>query len=386
MNKILKKLVIGGIIVTQLITVSTPVFAEVDSYTADGDLSLAKCFSKGGFDFVSFMQAATFVDTFDEAMLQPWIDVLWRNQCQALDLIRLIDQQDAAKSQIRDAFLTCNTEKIPELRKRYYEFTVEIYYARHIVDESAIKDLTDDLRKDPGILENVFTKRAEIYTDMKERYVITDYFTQEEFDDFFEELVSKYADRVYDYVSCEGGSWSEVAEKWEEFKKHFTEDLGGLKEFGEGVAGEWKNITNELKTMKVVSLLKGEESFGAFLGSFVDTSINGLNFDDFADEFSEDAMKNIPNFNVSTQRDFVTSVQSSAKGFELEQIEKEMKANFGILYGTTGDESIELFLTHLDGTADDDENNGLIEITTNSYPNLTKMQGDIDVILGKQCE
>jgi hypothetical protein len=381
-----KKIAITALIASQIVSVST--VANADLYDDEGNLSLGQCFSNGGMDFVAFMQASSFVDGFEESLLQPWVDVLARNQCQAMDLITLIDAQDSRKSQIRDAFLTCNNEKIPELKKLYYELTAEIYYARHIVDEEALKGLSKDTATDPGMVANIFTNKARIYSDMKERYVRDGYFTQEEFDDFFDELDTAYADRKYDYVLCEGSSWGEVSEKWTEFKENFTEDLGGLKEFGEGVAGEWKNIAQEAKTMKVVSLLKdNEESFGSFLGSFVNTSINGLNVDDFADEFAEDALKNIPSFDVGTQKDFVTNIQSSTKAFEIEEIEKKMRSNFVVLYGTTGDESIELFLNNLDGRGDHlEDTEGFIEITEQSYPNLTKMQDDIDTILSKQCE
>src|SRR3990167_7168103 len=115
---------------------STTTFAEEisdnDPY-ADGKLSLIKCIQKGGLDFWAFWDSVIYSDNLSEGVIEPWNDVLELNQCHSSDVLMLAKKQDALRKAIRDAFMTCNTQKIPSLKEKFLRITAEIYYVRHVV-------------------------------------------------------------------------------------------------------------------------------------------------------------------------------------------------------------------------------------------------------------
>ncbi len=390
------KSLIAGLLLCVLVWPSSALAYESDDERRDGEFSPGACIKKGGQDWLGFLRAMAAADSFNETYLQPWVDVFGRNQCHSVALLNLIAQADHARSTVRDSFLSCNTEKAADAQKKFYKLTAEIYYVRHVVAEKKSKGYNKDIIENhPLEVAKLFKPKDQLYNEMKERYVgdNNNLFTEEEFELVFNEIVDRNINQRESFLVCDKGSWQQAAEKLAEFKAHFTEDLGGLKEFGENVAGEWQNIVNEAKTMKIVALIGGQDkAVGEFFKSFIDVSVNGNpDLEYFGEEFVEELKKQTPNWTQQTivsQKDFIQSVESSAAVFALFDLEKEMKSNFATLYGTTGDETIELFLDTLDGrgkTQNQKDTEGTIEVLTAAFPLIDKVGQDLDSVGKKQC-
>ena len=191
----IKKGIISVLLTGSLLVGGVGTVANAES---DAAITVQKC-KDGGFEFIAFLKATAGLNGFD-GMLEYWKDFL-RNNCHAFDLYSLDDQQDAVKKSIQDAFLHCESEKVPALENQYDKLEAEIYYVRHLTKVSAVnetltlgiantglEDLTlndDDYIKDLMISKKRFDSRIE------------------DFDEFFESLVVKYSDRKYQYIKCD---------------------------------------------------------------------------------------------------------------------------------------------------------------------------------------
>jgi len=354
---------------------------DIDPYTSDGDLSLMRCFSKGVSEFSAFSDAMIWNDNWKEGLIEPWNDVIFRNQCQTNDIINLVKQQDKIRSQIRNSLMTCKTQKVPALETAYYKISAEIFYSRHIVD-SYYAGLV------PSVLleENDFAimSRDKIYTQMKAKYVNANMFEQDKFDAFFLQTEAKYKDRHKTYIICNKGSWNSVGESWDEFKDFFTEDFGGLKEGYNGVKGQYLELENDVTHTKIVQLFKGNASLSDYASSFVSAKINNQAPMDTINEIGEELVKDLPTTDMSSvsNKELLSFNSFKQSQHDLKSIEIEMQANFDLLYGNNTD-SVEIFIDNLDGNKSDTL--GLIEILDNSIPVLIDMKKGLNNINSKQC-
>lgn len=380
-----------GTLIGTLINVATgtnPLFAaepsNIDPYI-NGDLSPGKCIDKGGLDFELFWDSVIYNDNLKEGVVEPWIDVLKRNQCHSNDVYGLIKQQDKIRKYIRDAFLTCNTQKLSQFKKAFNKLTSEIYYVRHVVDVSMFSKAIE-------------TNRTDLYNKMSGQYVNEDFFSQQDFDNFFIQIESKYKNRRDKYIECEKGSWQAVGEKWEEFVKFFTEDAAGLKEaqksIGVKIMGSGENVSqnslsNELKSLKTVELFTTDESFTDYLGSYVQMNINNAKPKDSLQEvndfLSRQQFGSTSKSATPTQRELAASKNLSDTIFAIDQTTLDIKTTFDGLYRKSADENLELFINGLDGRLTEGQNDGLIEIINNSFVPLSDMLKMSKRILDRQC-
>lgn len=322
----------------------------------DGNLSLVRCIKKGNIDFGIFWDAVIYNDSFWEGIVEPWKDVIYRNQCQALDVIALVNQQDGLRNRIRDAFLTCRSEDLPDLKRRFHELTAEIFYVRHIVEGLSLS-LPFDVLSTRQIAKTTIKTRDKLYNEMYNQYVKKGkFFTSGELDSLFIEFENKYADSIWDteeekpgpYIICDRGSWQEVTEKWQEFKEFFTEDLGGLRDAGESLEARGRAVAQEFEQIDITKLIKNKESFGDYLASFVEVGINNVaakqGFEEIADKFS----KNLPSMSVPTQGQLISGITSEAKRVEIDTMIADMSANFYVQYKDASDGTVKTFLEELD--------------------------------------
>ncbi|MEK7672243.1 MAG: hypothetical protein AAB373_00005, partial [Patescibacteria group bacterium] len=260
--------------------------AEVNNTdpSTDGKLSLIKCIDKGNLDFLTFLKAATLSDGVTEGFFEPWVDVIYRNQCHSMDVYGLIKQQDKVRMAIRDALLTCQKEKMPQLKRAFTRLNAEIYYVRHIVDASLITRLPSEITEE--FRESLYTDRNKLYGEMAEKYIGEDGLTQQELDMFFIGLEAKYEGRKASYIVCEKSSWETVGEKWEEFMKFFS-DGAGVIEAGESISANAEKLGEELATIKTVELFTGEEGFTDYVTSFTKVTLNGLPVKDGLSEIGD---------------------------------------------------------------------------------------------------
>jgi len=182
-----------------------------------------KCFKKGGQDFMTFLNSTMFSEGFSDSVIEPWKDVLFRNQCHALDVLGLVKQQDKIRSAIRDAYLMCKNQKIPKLKTAFNRMSAEIYYVRNAVDA----DLAATLPFDSSNLNAAEKNPEELKKEMKAKFLDKKKFDNaEDFNNFFNGMVQKYEDRLDSYTRCNKGSWQAVKDKFTEFVKFFSEGMG----------------------------------------------------------------------------------------------------------------------------------------------------------------
>lgn len=355
---------------------------DTDPYTDDGRLSLIRCIKKGNLDFGVFWDSVIYNDNLQEGVVEPWVDILYRNQCHANDVIALVRQQDNVRKAVRDAFLTCNTEELPRLKKTFHELTAEIYYVRHSVDGGLALSLPFDLLTTRQFTESVIKDRGAIYNEMYNRYVSADFLSEVELNDLFLELEIKYADRINPeggpgaYVFCDRSSWQEVAEKWQEFQTHFMEDFGGLKSAKETLEARANEISEDLDNLKITDLVKGDMTFAAYMKSFVQVNINNMEAKEGFEETSAKFLENLPNFTAPSQKDLLGALSSADQVHNVAKLKTEMAANFYVLYKNASDETIATFL---------DELKGLIDTIDASFPLTTQIKGCADTMNARQC-
>ena len=239
----------------------------------DGKISLVSCVQKGGLDFTLFLNALIFNEKFWEEMYEPWKDVFYSNQCHAIDLLGLLDQESAVRSAIRKAFLTCKTEDLPKLKRDYDEILGEIYYVRHVIDRKAVFSTPFGLLKNNPTMVEI--PKSKLRQQMSAKYQAKDKkeeakgkMSKDEFNIYFDGLEIKYNERKKEWLDCPNAAWSDVVEKWDEFYKWLTEDFGGAKSAYEDVAAQAEHSWSEFEGMFT------KEFWSEVAGNMVEMSIN----------------------------------------------------------------------------------------------------------------
>ena len=400
---------------------------EKDKETQDANtnsgLSVAKCFEKGSLEYVLFLNTFIFSDGITEGIVQPWKDVLVRNQCHGMDISGLLNQQDKVSKYIRDSFLTCKTENLPAYKKAFNEINVEIYYVRHVVDAGVVISLPYDLlslkvstlKAIDGNLENseFYYPRDKLYADMKQKYATDGYFDDDAFNLLFGKIENKYIDKKEQYVLCDSGSFDQVGEKFQEFIDSFSEmgedfekDIGGAAEGILEAVGEEGGFPIDSFNAK---------SFGDFLGSYVKTNVNkqapmaglselqeysqeyvdmlenaaktvaymakeattkqndGYNLD-FGEEGEEKAPS--PSELPSSVEDLLKKYQFESNRFDTEAMRSKMAAIIEANYGNVGDQVISAYVSEL---------NALNVTITAAYPKINVIKECSKKMNEKQC-
>lgn len=383
-----KYLIIIGLGLTLLLN-NMISYADTTTQDSEGNLSVIRCLQKGNIDFGAFLSSMIYNDSLTEGILEPWKDVLSRNQCQSSDIYTLIKQEDKMRAAIRDAFLTCNNESVAQLKKSYQKMMVEIYYIRHIVDTGLLGRLPvpahTSIFKDAAIV-----KRDQLYNDMSKKYVNASFMSQADFDLLFLKLESKYADRKNKYVECTSSVWEPVGNKWKEFVKFFTEDAGGLKDAGKNIGaaavggkkdGKGPSLLNEIKTIKFVELFTTNESVLDYVKSFGQLNVNNLTPTAALDEAKE-----FIETHSLTQGQLVTTKKSAEDRYLMEKDIVQIKADFDARYKSASDGSMEQFLNALDGRITGKQDDGTLEIINDSFAPLNEILSLSTQIKDRQCK
>lgn len=311
----------------------------IDPYIGD-NLSMAKCFAKGNTDILLFLNTIIFNDGIKEGIIEPWKDVLSRNKCQMIDVVSLIKQQDKIRKYIRDAFLTCNNQKLDSLKRAFNTLNAEIYYVRHVVDGSIVISLPYDILstrilEDP---ESMFYPTQKLYNEMFERYVNGGDFEKGEFDVFFAKLGFKYKDRKNTYVLCENDSWEEVSQKWSEF----IESIGGL-------APAWKNLEKGIagRAEKIVEATT-DQGIVAYLSGIIQINLNNMALKPGFEEVLNSIEKYVPNVDVPTQSQLLRALDSADSTYNTAQMRQSLVSEFEVLYKDINDSGVSIIVNELD--------------------------------------
>lgn len=303
--------------------------------------TVGQCIAKGNLDFILFLKASTLKDGFYESIIEPWEDVLMRNKCQSSDIMSLTNQQDKVRSQIRDAFLTCNTQKIPNLKIAFNKYNMEIYYVRHVVDGKVIASLPYELLS-TRMLENpnkLIYPKEKLYAEMVDKYVTPNLISKKDFDQFFNLIETKYKDRKNTYISCENDSFDRVSQKF----KEFINTIGGItpawdfanKQIG-GAAEKLREAVADL-------------SIKSFISGLVQFNFNKLPYKAGFEEISRNINKYIPGVstNAPTQSTMLQALTSADKTYELAKERTAIATDFEATYKETSDFTVELLANEL---------------------------------------
>lgn len=368
---------------------SAVAYADPVTQDSSGNLSVIRCIQKGNIDFVAFLKTMMVADSFNEGIIEPWNDVLSRNQCQSNDVYSLIKQEDKIRSYIRDAFLTCNNQSVPQLKKAYQRIIVEIYYVRHIVDTGVLGRLPipahTSIFRDAALVG-----RNQIYKDMAEKYVSESFMTQAEFDLLFLKLESKYADRKNQYLDCTKSSWEEVGKKWKDFVKFFKEDAAGLKDAGKTIGavttGKGPSLWNEMKTIKFVELFTTDESVFEYAKSFGQINVNSLTPTNALDEAKSYIDTHLTGGSGLTQSQFASITTTAQEKYSMEKDISQIRANFDARYKSAADGGTEQFINALDGRQTGGADDGTLEIIDTSFSSLNQILSLTTKIKDRQCK
>lgn len=312
----------------------------LDQYLGD-DLSLGRCIYKGNIDFILFMQTLIYSDGFVEGVLEPFRDIISRNQCQSSDVMSLILQRDKIRASIRDAFLNCRNDRIPLLKRAYTLVNAEIYFVRHIVEGAISISLPFDLIDTLSIQseESLYTNENELYKTMKNRYVGED-LSDDEFEAFFKGLSSQYRERKKDYVNCKNNSFGAVVDKFNEF----IDNLGGLlpayQDAEKRIGGRAEKIYEAITDPGLLDYAK----------NIIDININKTDPELFAEDFLNylGEYGEFPNFQNSSMYALSDLMGKEESKNYINNEEADLRAVFEILYKENTDKSAEQFMTELE--------------------------------------
>lgn len=330
----------GFLAVFSAVTLALPAYA----FVADPMDGIGKCVSKGTIGFVNFLEASTFSDGILTGIIEPFNDVLFRNQCQGNDVLGLIKQRDQIRKQIRDSFLTCNEQKVPIMERAFAEVNAEIYYVRHVVDGKVVISLPFDLlsTRMAEDEESLYYPREKLYSEMKERYVEEGDMKANEFELFFRKLESKYKDRKKNYVICQQTSWEQVADKWEEFIGSIGGIASAWKDFSKGVSG------SVLKVAETAT----STSFKNWVSGVVGVSLNNQELRPGFEEILDNLGQYVPSTGVSdgtvTQEQLLDAISAEGQEYDLESIKLEISNTFAAQYKSVSDETVAVFSRELD--------------------------------------
>jgi sugar-specific transcriptional regulator TrmB len=341
-NGIICRIILCGII---SVFVFSSGDVNADPYV-DGNISVGGCLAEGNIDFGLFLNTFIYNDGFYDGVIEPWKDILERNQCHSTDISSLIKQQDKIRKYIRDAFLTCNNEKIPSLKVAFEKLNIEIYYARNVVDGKIIATLPFDLLStrtaeleegelESGDYSSLYYPSDKLYADIIEKYAGKTTLSTKELDLFFSKLEFKYQDRKKEYVICTNDSWAIVAEKWEEF----INSAGGI-------APAWKKAEKSIGGASE-KLVESATDTGLGVWYASELAILELDVEEFTDQFLE-YVPDIDFDSTLTQGAMLDAVGTANFEYNVQKLRQEMSSYYESLYLDTSNAGLEAVLLSLE--------------------------------------
>ncbi len=203
----------------------------------------------GGRDWDSFLSSLLSYDGF----IEYWNDIIVRynaNMCLYNDVDGLLKRLDKARKQVRLAFYSCDIQA-DNLKKSYYKLEAELYFVRKYINASKGNLLFESEKA----LRNLFIE-----------YFVADrnFFDIDDGNKYFDEFLKRYKTRQEIYLNCKDPTWTNLIEKWNEFK----ENAGGFAAIKEAAE------TIDKKAQKVLNMPLYRS--GNLLGGFLDLRINDL--------------------------------------------------------------------------------------------------------------
>jgi len=337
--------------------------------TEGGNLSPAKCLAKGNLDFITFLKASIFSDGIAGGIIEMWNDVLYRNKCHTADIAGLVNQRDKLRTYIRDAFTTCNTSKLPQLKKNYAELNAEFYYVRNVINKEISIDLPYDIlstrmAQNP---DELFYPRDKLYSEMKTKYTASGGMSAQDFEKMFAKFETKYKTRKNSYIICENSSWEGVSKKWDEF----LQTLGGTAPAASAVK---KSMAQRAE--KIVESVTNK-SLTDYLTGIVSLNLNNLPPKEGANRIIDRLSKSIPlGTGGLTPQQATNAIEQTDQAYDTKLLREEMSSQFYVKYKEVSDSGVGIFVQSL---------SDLSQTLTDSLSPLENLLGCTKLVNSKQC-
>lgn len=307
--------------------------------TEGGNLSPAKCLAKGNLDFITFLRASIFADGIAGGVIEMWNDVLYRNKCQTSDIAGMVNQRDKLRTYIRDAFLTCNTAKLPNLKRAYNELGAELYYARNVINKKVAINLPYDIlstrmAQNP---DELFYPREKLYAEMKSKYSDNGLMSAQDFDKMFSRFETKYKTRKNSYIICENSSWDVVSKKWDEFTGTIF-----------GIAPAIKTVKKSMaqRAEKIVEAVS-DKTLTDYLSGIIAMNINNLSAEAGVDRILDRLEKSAPLGGAITPQQVTDAIAQQDQAFDTDLLRQEMSSQFFVSYKQISDDGVSIIVQDL---------------------------------------
>lgn len=213
--------ILGIVIALSLMSLSGNAWAADDSdeYNCDKIGAASTMGSKGYRTFLAkTLNFRDFNSFFD--------DIFFLNRCHYEDIKNVQNQFDKISKSIRTAFYKCQTDKIEELKTKYYKLEAELMFLRVFLGEPDRRDFKMYFSSKKGESFKMKDRESFIRPKMKDYLmdkleVIKD---EKTLDKYLDEFIKKYEKAPSRYADCEDKTWEELKKKWKEFR----ENWGGI--------------------------------------------------------------------------------------------------------------------------------------------------------------
>lgn len=139
--------------------------------------------------------------------------------CQLSDIMALDDELDSLREGFRAAAFECADTSA--YKKEYTRILLEQYFIRNIQKNRSDVIDVDEAAEYDAIKEERLTQ---LKNDMIELFVVDEgRLSESTLNDYFDNWVAKYEDRIGDYNQCEEGAWAELTVTWTDFVETIEE-------------------------------------------------------------------------------------------------------------------------------------------------------------------
>lgn len=300
-------------------------------------------------DWSTFISATISYDGFVEY----WKDIFYRynkNICYYMDIDNVLQKLEKAREQLRNAFLTCASDRTLPLTKTYYKLEAELYFLRNFVN----------------LGDNKLVKIADekVYQGFKDNFYINkSYFTEKEVLDLFKEFKAKYGDRITKtYAQCQDPGIKMIKDKWNSLVANFK-NMGGS---GTTIKDHWDK-----------SLNAPVQRTGQFLGGVLDVRLNGLPIQKGVTQIYNEIKKQMPSSTEPTLIELQNKTVVESETYAKKTDKATLMAEYEALYKNGGDNMSKDFENKI---------KELNKIIKNTYKPIENMTDCTKKVKDRQCK
>lgn len=146
-------------------------------------------------------------------------DFFTMGYCQLSDIMELDDELDSLREGFRAAAFECADTSA--YKEDYLRILLEQYFIRNIQKTRSDVIDVDEAAEYDAVKEERLTA---LKNDMIQLFVVDESrLSESTLNDYFDNWVAKYEDRIGDYNQCEEGAWAELTVTWNDFVETIEE-------------------------------------------------------------------------------------------------------------------------------------------------------------------